>query len=121
MGLLLRHQIHKPALHQGVKSAGGFVENQNVGVVHKGGHDSKLLLHPFAHLFYLASGIQFKTFQQLLLAALGADLAIVCDEFQKLRARHIIKKTDFTGNVAKPRLHFIPLGPTVHTINGAGS
>ena len=121
MLFFFRDQINESALHQRVKAAGRFIEDENIRVMHKGGHDSQFLFHPFAHLFDPAFGVQGKTFQQFVPAVQAADPAVFRDKFQEFRAGHIFKEADLTGNVAQSCLHLLPFVPAIQTVDGTAS
>ena len=52
--LFLVNVFYKHVLHNGIKSACGFVENKNFGIVHKRGYYRKFTLYAQAHAFGVA-------------------------------------------------------------------
>ena len=116
--LLRCHQVHKPALHERVQAAGGLVKDQDVRVVHEGGHQPQLLLHTLAHLLDFSLGLQLEVVQQLPFPIAPPQVPVSLQKFEVFHPGHVVKKADLARDIAQLGLNAGPIFPAVQSGNG---
>ena len=101
--------VDKDFLHHRVKSAGRFVEDQNVGIVHKRRHNSEFSLDAKTHSLGIAGRIQFEQGKQLIQLFLVSAPLHILHHAQKLPAGKACRQRYLSGDIADRFQYFVIL------------
>ena len=112
-GFFFLHHLDEAVLHQGIETAGGFVEKEDCRIMHKSGDDAEFLFHAFGKTADGAGGVEFEAFDELFFSVAVFGSSQFMHEAEETQAGHFVEKVDFAGDVAEVLLD---LGGTEETV-----
>ena len=96
-------KLNEVFLHHGIESAGGFVENEYVGIGHKRRDDGEFSFYAEAHpLGFSRKGgvVQFKQIQHTIQLLFVVAMLQILHHFDERMPRKPCGKRDFARNIA---------------------